>query len=51
MLGGVERRLAWGAVLWLLRPAYVVLELVVAAATTGDYRLDRDTVSDLGALT
>ncbi len=51
MLDGVERRLVWGAVLWLLRPAYVVLELVVAAATTGEYRLDRDTVSDLGALT
>lgn len=47
----MERRLAWGAALWLLRPAYVVLELVVAAATTGDYRLGRDTVSDLGALT
>ncbi|WP_162244494.1 DUF998 domain-containing protein [Marmoricola sp. Leaf446] len=47
----MERRLAWGAALWLVRPAYVVLELVVAAATTGDYRLGRDTVSDLGALT
>ncbi|WP_170169705.1 DUF998 domain-containing protein [Nocardioides aurantiacus] len=47
----MERRLAWGAALWLLRPAYVALELVVAAATTGDYRLTRDTVSDLGALT
>lgn len=51
MLDDVERRRVCGAVLLLLRPAYVVLELVVAAATTGDYRLGRDTVSDLGALT
>lgn len=47
----MERRLAWGGALWSLRAAYVVVELVVAAATTGDYRLGRDTVSDLGALT
>lgn len=40
----------WGAVLLLLRPVYVVLELVVAALTTGDYSLIHDTVSDLGAL-
>lgn len=33
-----------------MRPAYVVLELVVAAGTTGDYSLVHDTVSDLGAL-
>lgn len=46
----MERRLAWGAGLLLLRPAYVGLELVVAAGTTGDYSLVRDTVSDLGAL-
>lgn len=43
-------RLAWGVTLWLVRPVYVVLELVVAAATTGDYHLATDTVSDLGAL-
>ncbi len=35
--------------MWLLRPAYVVVELVVAAATTGGYRLASDTISDLGA--
>ena len=46
----MRRRLAWGAVLWLLRPVYIVLELVVAAGTTGSYRLVDDTVSDLGAL-
>ena len=47
---GMRRRLACGAVLWLMRPAYIVLELVVAAGTTGRYRLVDDTVSDLGAL-
>ena len=41
-------RLTWGAVLWLVRPAYVGVELVVAAATTGGYRLADDTVSELG---
>lgn len=46
----MERRAAWGAGLLALRPAYVGLELVVAAGTTGDYSLVRDTVSDLGAL-
>lgn len=40
----------WGAGLLLLRPVYVVLELAVAARTTGDYSLLHDTVSDLGAL-
>jgi hypothetical membrane protein len=38
-----------GAVLWLLRPVYVVIELLVAARTTGDYSLTEDTVSALGA--
>ena len=38
-----------GAVLWLARPVYVVIELVVAARTTGDYSLTDDTVSRLGA--
>ena len=46
----VNARLTWGAALWLLRPAYVVVELVVVAATTGGYRLANDTVSDLGAV-
>lgn len=46
----MERRLAWGAGMLLVRPAYVALELVVAAGTTGDYSLLHDTVSDLGAL-
>lgn len=44
------RRLVWGAVLWLVRPVYVVLELVVAAGTTGGYRLADRPVSDLGAV-
>lgn len=34
----------------MLRPAYIVVELVVAAATTGGYRFADDTVSDLGAV-
>ena len=42
-------RLSWGAGLLLVRPAYVVVELLVAAATTGRYSLRDDTVSDLGA--
>ena len=46
----MSARLALGAALWLVRPAYVVVELVVAAATTGGYRLADDTVSDLGAV-
>lgn len=41
--------LTLGAGLWLVRPAYILVELVVAAATTGDYHLAHDTVSDLGA--
>jgi hypothetical protein len=36
--------------LWLLCPAYIVLELFVVAATTGEYHLADDTVSDLGAV-
>ena len=36
--------------LWLVRPAYVAAELVVAAATTGGYSFADDTVSDLGAV-
>lgn len=45
------RRLRWGAVLFLARPAYLAVELAVAAATTGSYSLVDDTVSDLGAST
>lgn len=45
----MDRRFVWGAVLWSLRPAYIVVELVVAAATTGGYDLTGDTVSRLGA--
>lgn len=43
-------RLRWGAALWLSRLVYVPVELIVAAATTGDYRLADDSVSDLGAV-
>jgi hypothetical protein len=46
----MNRRLTWGASLWLLRPAYIPVELVVAAAATGGYRLADDTVSDLAAV-
>lgn len=45
------RRLRWGAALLLARPAYVAVELAVAAATTGSYDLLDDTVSDLGVST
>ncbi|CAB4716828.1 MAG: DUF998 domain-containing protein [Actinobacteria bacterium] len=41
----VERAAAW---LWLVRPAYVAIELAVLAAAHG-YRVVDDTVSDLGA--
>ena len=51
MLGTMPRSLVWGVALWLLRPAYIVIELLVAAATTGEYHLASDTVSDLGAVT
>ena len=37
-----------GVVAFLLRPAYVATELVVAAATTGSYSLVADSVSRLG---
>jgi len=38
----------WGALALLVRPAYIATELVVAAATTGDYSLLADSVSRLG---
>ncbi|MCW2814897.1 MAG: hypothetical protein JWN84_2352 [Nocardioides sp.] len=44
----MDQRTTWGVALLLLRPAYVAVELAVAAATTGDYRLLDDTVSQLG---
>ena len=43
--GGSER---WGALALLVRPAYIAVELVVAAATTGGYSLLADSVSRLG---
>lgn len=46
----MDRRTTAGVVLWLLRPAYVATEVIVAAATTGGYRFVDDTVSDLGAV-
>lgn len=42
-------RLRWGAALLLLRPTYVLTEVVAAAGTTGGYSWLDDTVSDLGA--
>lgn len=45
-----SRWISVGLALWLLRPAYVVVELVVAAATTGGYSLVDDSVSRLGNL-
>ena len=38
----------WGAVLLLVRPAYVAAELLVAQATRGGYSLVSDSVSRLG---
>lgn len=38
----------WGAVALLVRPAYIVTEFVVAAATTGGYSFVADSVSRLG---
>jgi len=39
----------WGAGLWLVRPVYFLVELVVATAYVG-YSFFDDTVSDLGAV-
>ena len=40
-----------GAVLWLLQPAYLLVELVAAALSTAPYSLLHNTISDLGAIT
>ena len=40
-----------GALLWLVRPAYYLVELVVAAAVVGGYSFVDLTVSDLGSVT
>lgn len=50
MLRDMRKRLVWGAALWSLRPLYILVELFVVAATTGEYHLADDTVSDLGAV-
>ena len=47
---GMSRGLVLGAAMWLVRPVYVVVELVVAAATVGGHDLTDDTVSELGAV-
>ena len=47
---GMSRGLVLGAAMWLVRPVYVVIELVVAAATVGGHDLIDDTVSELGAV-
>lgn len=44
----MRNRLIWGAALWLLRPTYVVVELVVAGLSAGEYSVIKDTVSQLG---
>lgn len=46
----MSRGLVLGAAMWLVRPVYVVIELVVAAATVGGHDLTDDTVSELGAV-
>lgn len=47
---GRGTRQRWGAWLWLVRPAYFLVELVVAAAAVR-YSFVDDTISDLGAVT
>lgn len=42
------RAARWGALALLLRPAYILTEVVVAAATTGGYSFVADSVSRLG---
>jgi hypothetical membrane protein len=43
-----DRTARWGALALLVRPAYIAIELVVAAATTGGYSVVADSVSRLG---
>ncbi|MDO5740639.1 MAG: DUF998 domain-containing protein [Ornithinimicrobium sp.] len=43
-----DRTERWGALALLVRPAYIAIELVVAAATTGGYSVVSDSVSRLG---
>ncbi|WP_082500402.1 DUF998 domain-containing protein [Nocardioides sp. Leaf285] len=40
----------WGAFALLVRPAYIVTEFIVAAATTGGYSFVADSVSRLGEI-
>lgn len=40
-----------GAALWLVQPAYLLLELIAAAMSTAPYSLLHNTISDLGATT
>lgn len=42
------RAARWGALALLVRPAYIAIEFVVAAATTGGYSFLSDSVSRLG---
>lgn len=46
--GTGDRTARWGALALLVRPAYIAIELVVAAASTGGYSVVADSVSRLG---
>lgn len=50
-MSGPSRAAQLGAVLFLLRPTYVLTEVVTAAGTTGGYSFVSDTVSRLGEVT
>ncbi len=43
-----SRAVRWGALVFLVRPAYIATEYVVAAGTTGGYSFVADSVSRLG---
>lgn len=45
---GASARVRWGTLAFLVRPAYVASEVVVAAAPTGGYSFVGDSVSRLG---
>ncbi len=40
-----------GAIAWMVQPGYVLIELIVAAASTVPYSFGDQTISDLGAVT
>ena len=47
-MDNLSRAARWGALAFLVRPAYIATEVVTAAATTGGYSFVSDSVSKLG---